>query len=156
MKTILIYTSLLLVLTHCAPKDESITPESLQKCDGTRQLASAYTFLIGRWSWLQTFTQLRGMTEPALQTPQSEGYTLVYMFEKNGRYEYYKDNDILEKGAWNLKQFAKGEWIYISFQPDGGSPRLSAPINVCTTQFSFLGGYNDAGGTTTFAKSIVK
>lgn len=143
----LVCIALLFFLVACT--GPNVDPECIR--DGN--ISKAYSLLVGKWFWVQTYTHLRGQAEPSIQTPETVGVRKTYLFRKNGTFEFSTNDILSKKGVWKLKQFGTDTLICMEFTDDAGQISTSAPMEICGFEFTFQESYDDTGGSVLYIRA---
>ncbi|GAA4457770.1 hypothetical protein GCM10023189_29020 [Nibrella saemangeumensis] len=137
-------------------RKEDVEPQRVSCDDFVKSGDEANRLILGRWQWEQTFTQLRGMTSPKIETPQSEGYSEELVFKPEGIVEVYRNGQLVETRRYIIQDVPGEMTLYIHFTELNGTamPRsVDLPLlRLCTDRLTLNHTYNDTGGDITYKR----
>jgi hypothetical protein len=90
--------------------------------------------LNGKWQWIETSGGFGGM----IQSPKTEGYSMIIAFGKKNNFKEWKNSDCLHSYRYKLlkgKSLKEGEEVYIVYFNDQKT-KLEKALPV---SFSFIG-----------------
>ncbi|GAA4403616.1 hypothetical protein GCM10023187_19880 [Nibrella viscosa] len=138
----------------CRRKDAE--PQRISCDDFVKTAAEANPLILGRWQWEQTYTFLRGMTAPRIETPQSAGYSEELVFNPGGTVESYRNGQLLATQRYTIQDVPGEATLYLHLTELNGTAVPSATdlplLRICPDRLTLSYSYNDSGGDKTYRK----
>jgi len=154
MKTIALWMLMLLTTAaSCERQTADPVPERLTCDTPATTVAAASQQILGRWQWEQTYTSLRGMATPKVETPASTGETRELRFLSDGKVEVYLNGKLTETRRYNIRQNGTDPMVFYESGPlnETGFAATSL-LQLCPDRLILNNSYNDAGGDVSYRK----
>ncbi|MCB0533170.1 MAG: hypothetical protein H6574_23690 [Lewinellaceae bacterium] len=134
-----------LLLFFCAVT-KSCTPEK-QPPEPTLELT-------GRWTWVESRFQTRGMPQPSITTPDSTGIAMEVEFLAGQKLKLYHNNTLVNSQSYELWQTPGNPAYILELGTRTIQPNLEeGPIYFTGDSILHIaGGYNDAGAGQTWRR----